>query len=453
MIHSIARRCYTLVFYLCIPIVLMRLFWRFTKRSEAMNLRFLERFGFFSCPQKIAGKKVIWIHAVSVGESVAAAGFVSELQKRYAEYALVVTCTTVTGSQRIKKLYGDDVFHVFFPYDLPIAINSFLNKLNPCIAIFMETELWPNLTAACYKRKIPMAVANARLSERSASGYLRFSILTGPMMNQLSCILAQHDEDAERFVKIGASKDAVKVTGTVKYDAEPPESVRHTGNQLRKKWLQSKSSDTLIVIAASTHKGEDSKIINAFIEARKAVPHLLLLLVPRHPEQFLPVKQLAEQAALNVISYSSGDEVKETTDCIIGDVMGEMMNFFATSDIAIMGGSFVDVGGHNMLEPASLGVPCITGNILYNFKDISAKLSETGALLILKDNDTLASALTELCRDQVKRAHMAEAGLKVIASNKGALNKQLQCIFSFLDSKEPNEQLMEEQAIQETDSV
>ncbi len=430
------RTLYTLIFYTCLPLIALRLLYR-AWRAPAYAQRWNERFGFFKAPA-ISGK-TIWIHTVSVGESIAAAPLVRKLLATLPEHRIVVTTMTPTGSEQVQKLYADEiqngrVFHVYAPYDLPDAIDRFLNRIQPELAIFMETELWPNIVAACHSRGIPTLLTNARLSERSAKGYARLGSLTGTMLQQLSFIAAQADDDARRFIELGFPEERLQVTGTLKYDITVSEESQTQSLSLRQAWLIGRSEQARILIAASTHKGEDEQILEAFKQLRKTVAELLLILVPRHPERFQPVYELVKSQGWKSVKRSSGEKITSDTDILLGDTMGELMVLYGTADVAFVGGSLVEHGGHNPLEPAALGIPVITGPHVFNFTDVNKKLEEAGALFTVHNSDGLRQQGEILLMDSQTRVAASQMAKKVMDENHGALDKQLQLAIHQLKS-------------------
>ena len=417
-----SRFVYTLIFYLCLPLVGLRLLYR-AWRAPAYARRWSERFGFINPPVSL--KKSIWVHTVSVGESIAAAPLVKRLISLYPEHTIVVTTMTPTGSQQVKKLYGDAVYHVYAPYDLPDAISRFLSRIKPDLAVFMETEIWPNTIAACHKRNIPTLLTNARLSERSARGYKRIGKLTRGMLQQLSFIAAQSEDDARRFVDLGFPKARLQVTGTLKYDLKVPATIKEEGQTLREQWLAGRSEGARIFIAASTRKGEDEKIIEAFKTLQSTLPETLLVLVPRHPERFDQVYELVRTEGLEVVRRSTGEAITPTTNVLLGDTMGELLRMYATADMAFVGGSLVETGCHNPLEPAALGLPVVTGPHVFNFTEVVGTLEKAGALSIVQNSQELAEHVQTLLTDKTAAQAASDASLSVMDKNRGALDKQL----------------------------
>lgn len=416
-----ARFFYTLFFYLIMPLVLLRLLWRAYK-APAYVRRWSQRFGFFSKP---AGsfKQVICLHSVSVGESIAAAPLVKNLQQLYPEALLVVTTTTPTGSAQVIKQYGDSVFHVYLPYDLPDAIARFLNRLQVDIFLVMETELWPNLIAACNKRNIPCVLLNGRMSEKSARGYKKLSALSRPMMAGLDQVLAQSEADAERFVRLGVSPENCLNCGNIKFDLCLDAKLRDKAEALQRQWKN--SSQRPIWLVASTHPGEDEQALAAFATIIQSYSDCLMVLVPRHPERFKPVAELCIKQGFQLQQRSENVAVAAATQVLLGDSMGEMLAFYGACDIAFVGGSLVDHGGHNMIEPAAWAKPIITGPSDFNFTQTSALLLNKQALIQVEDVTELTLAVSQLLENPAQSAQMGQSALAVANANRGALDSTL----------------------------
>ncbi len=426
------RRLYTTALYLLLPFVLGRLAWR-GLRNRGYWQRWGERFAFFAVPEL---RDPIWVHAVSVGETLAAAPLIRELLARCPERSLVITTTTPTGSERVQALFGEQfigqpggrVFHVYFPYDLPGVVRRFLGKIRPTLALTMETELWPNLFRHCARRAIPVLVANARLSARSAKGYARLGGLVRETLGDIRLIAAQNESDAARFRELGAPAERVAVMGNLKFDQRIPGDLEDRAEALRRELGASRP----VWIAASTHEGEDEQVLDAFARLREAYPDALLLLVPRHPERFARVAALARKRGHAVVLRSEGRPCDADTTVFVGDTLGELLLFYAVSDVAFVGGTLVPVGGHNMLEPAALGVPVVLGPHLFNFSDISRGLLEAGAARRIEDSGQLAVMVGELLGDAALRAKMGEAGRNLVAANRGALERLLGLLQPYL---------------------
>jgi len=412
------RTLYTLLFHLGLPLVFLRLLWR-AWRAPAYARRIGERFAVGLPPLRPGG---IWVHAVSVGESIAAAPMIRELMARHPGLPITVTCMTPTGSERIQALFGDRVQHCYLPYDLPWAAARFLDRIRPKLAVVMETELWPNHIHQCARRGIPVVLANARLSERSARGYARFARLTAPMLAELSLIAVQTAAEAERFRRLGARRESVEVTGSIKFDLSIDPALLARATALRTQWgAQARP----LWIAASTHAGEDEIILDAHRQLLAQHPQALLILVPRHPERFGSVVELCRKAGFATLRRSTDEAVDAGTQVLVGDTMGELLFLYALADIAFVGGSLVPNGGHNLLEPAALGKPVLSGPHLFNFLEISAQLRGAGALREVQDANQLAQGVGELWRDPAAAQRMRDAGLGVLKANQGALERLL----------------------------
>lgn len=420
------RTLYTLLFHLGLPLVALRLFLR-GRKAPAYRQRIAERFACGLPPMRQGG---IWVHAVSVGESIAAAPMVRALLKQYPDLPITLTCMTPTGSERIRAMFGDEprVQHCYLPYDLPWAAGRFLDHVRPQLGIIMETELWPNHIHQCAKRGIPVALANARLSARSARGYARFAGLTRPMLAEMSLIAVQTETEGQRFRDLGARPGCVQVTGSIKFDLKIDDQLLPRARALREQW---NAVQRPLWIAASTHEGEDALILAAHRELLKVHSDALLILVPRHPERFNAVHGLcAEQFA--TVRRSGGAAVEAETQVLLGDTMGELLFLYALADIAFVGGSLVPTGGHNPLEPAALALPVIMGPHVFNFLEISAMLREAGALQQVDDAEGLAGAVRRLIELPQDARRMGEAGRAVMQANQGALQRLLDGLGRFL---------------------
>lgn len=410
------------------------------RKAPAYRKRWGERFGFFPALPK--DKPVIWVHSVSVGETIASAPMVKELLQRYPQHRILITTMTPTGSERVKALYknllGDRIEHVYCPYDLPDAQSRFLNRVRPELALVVDTELWPNTIAACHKRQIPVIIVNARLSERSAKGYARLGGLVKNMMQQITMVCCQNQDDGDRFLRLGLPEKQLTVTGSVKFDLSVSRSLLEQGKALRNRWAEGLGKPPKILIAASTHEGEDQPILDAFKRLRASFKDLLLVLVPRHPERFNDVNELIKSNDLNVIRHSTQVPLTPETSVVLGDTMGEMMKIFAASDIAFMGGSLIERGGHNMLEPAVLGLPVLSGKHVFNFQDISDSLVTAGGMQLVDSSEELARATGQLLDDPEHYQSMSRKAADFVAANRGALAKTLALIHDQLPISQVN---------------
>ena len=414
------RTLYTALFYLGLPLVAIRL-WLRARKAPAYAKRIGERFSYGMPTLQPGG---IWVHAVSVGESIAAAPMIRALLQRYPQLPITVTCMTPTGSERIQALFANEprIQHCYLPYDLPCAAARFLDRVQPQLAVIMETELWPNHIHQCAKRGIPVALANGRLSERSARGYGRFRKLTAPMLAEMSFFAIQTEAEAQRFRDLGARPETVEVTGSIKFDLTIDPELLQRAAELRGQW---QAQERPVWIAASTHEGEDEVVLDAHRRLLANHPDALLILVPRHPERFNSVFELCQREGFSTVRRSTGANVDAQTSVLLGDTMGELLFLYALADSAFVGGSLVANGGHNLLEPAALAKPVLSGPHLFNFLDIAAQLREAGALAEVEDAEGLAvevQRLFELPRDAQR---MADAGLAVMRRNQGALQRLL----------------------------
>ncbi|MGI0118019.1 lipid IV(A) 3-deoxy-D-manno-octulosonic acid transferase [Zooshikella sp. RANM57] len=417
----LSRLFYTLLFYSLMPFVLLRLSYRAIKAPDYAK-RWGERFGRFA--SRDLSRPAIWVHSVSVGETIAAIPLINKLKECYPQHQLVVTTMTPTGSAQVKSKLGDQVFHVYAPYDLPGAVQRFLTKIQPELAIMMETELWPNIIAACDAQEIPVILANARLSQKSANGYGKFRSLVEPMLSQLSLVAAQDQASANRFKDLGVESDKVSVTGSIKFDLQPDHAQVTTGQGLRLQWLEQSKKQT-VWVAASTHPGEDELVLAAHQQLLKSHPDSLLILVPRHPERFNQVAALLEQNGVNYIRRTSQQLPNEQTQVILGDTMGELLIFFAACDVAFIGGSLVPHGGHNMLEASALGKPVLTGPHVFNFMEISKLLTESGGLQWVNDAEALAMAVEKLLKSPAQAEAVGQNGLQLVSQHRGAVDRLL----------------------------
>lgn len=423
------RTLYTLLFHLGLPLVALRLFLR-GRKAPAYRQRIAER---FACKLPAMRQGGIWVHAVSVGESIAAAPMVKALLKAYPDLPITLTCMTPTGSERIRAMFASEprVQHCYLPYDLPWAAARFLDHVRPKLGIIMETELWPNHIHQCARRGIPVALANARLSERSARGYARFAGLTRPMLEEMSLIAVQTETEAERFRSLGARAQCVQVTGSIKFDLKVDDQLLPRARQLREQWS---ALQRPVWIAASTHEGEDALILEAHQRLLQVHGDALLILVPRHPERFDAVHVLCRER-FTTVRRSSGAAVDGRVQVLLGDTMGELMFLYALADITFVGGSLVPTGGHNPLEPAALALPVITGPHVFNFLEISAMLREAGALQQVDDAEGLAAAVRRLIELPQDCRRMGEAGRTVMQANQGALQRLLEALGRLIQTR------------------
>ncbi len=422
------RYLYSFLFYLALPFIFLRLIWR-SRRAPLYRKRLGERLGFY--PWQL--ENCIWVHAVSMGETIAAVPLIKSLQLQYPQSPVLVTNMTVTGSERVKAILGDTVYNAYIPYDVPDAIARFFQQIKPRILIVMETELWPNLFLACQQRHIPIVIANARLSEKSAKGYQVISSLTKKLLGMVTKILVQNETDAERFIALGALQEQVYVTGSLKFDLQLPIDMTEKSETLRKKLGEQR----LIWIAASTHPGEDEIILAAHHAIRKKFSNALLILVPRHPERFDSVAALVRENNFIVARRSDNALCDNNTAVYLGDTMGEMMLMYSVCDVAFVAGSFATIGGHNVIEPAVLHKPVITGTHVFNFAEVTDLLLAAKGMVKVNHADELAETVSRFFSDPEYRQKTGENAWQVVEKNRGALHRQLESIVTILSLINP----------------
>ncbi|MBS9877613.1 lipid IV(A) 3-deoxy-D-manno-octulosonic acid transferase [Vibrio alginolyticus] len=418
----LVRIVYTLLLALASPLLLFGLY-KSKPNKPKFGSRWKEHFGI--TPKLKSNDKPIWIHAVSVGESIAATPLIKALKEQNPEQSILVTTTTSTGAEQIAKL-GDLIEHRYMPIDFGFAIKGFLKAVQPKQMLIIETELWPNTLNEVHKAGIPISVVNARLSEKSCSNYAKVQPLFNVMLPCLTQVLCQTDSDAERFERLGVEKKKLSVTGSIKFDIQISEQVKQQGQQLRAQL----GDDRPIWIGASTHKGEDEQVLDAHRQVLKSHPNALLVLVPRHPERFDDVFTLCQQQGFNTVRRTSTHAVDTNTQVYLGDTMGEMLTLMGAADICFMGGSLIGdkVGGHNILEPAALGIPVVSGSTYYNFTEIVKAMDHQEAIMLIENSQQLSLFITSLLRDDNHRFALSKKTTAFVAGNAGALNRTLKGI-------------------------
>ncbi|MEQ1599609.1 MAG: lipid IV(A) 3-deoxy-D-manno-octulosonic acid transferase [Methylotenera sp.] len=414
---------YSLLLYLALPFVPLRLLWRGIKQP-AYRQHWGERFGFYPASTT---KPIIWLHCVSVGETRAAEPLVKALQTNYPQYQILITNTTPTGREASVALFGDSIKRVYLPYDVPFAVNNFLKHFKPKIGLIMETELWFNLIAACKQREIPLLLLNARLSEKSASGYAKISKLASAGLQNLSAIAAQTEEDAARLRALGAQN--LSVAGNLKFDVKPPADSVDKGLQLRKQ-LGNKP----IFLAASTRDGEEELILDAVRDL-----DLLTIIVPRHPQRFEAVAAILEKRniAFQRKSLLKNDALQPNIHAasgvvILGDTMGEMPIYYAACDFAFIGGSLLNHGGQNLIEAAAMGKPILIGEHTFNFAKATENAVEAGAAIRVKDTAELRDNIQYLLENATRRLKMSQAALRFNEVSAGATARLMKLIAQYL---------------------
>ncbi len=424
------RFLYSLLLYLALPFVPLRLLWRGIKQP-AYRQHWGERFGFYHVSTT---KPIIWLHCVSVGETRAAEPLVKALQAQYPQHQILITNTTPTGREASVALFDDSIERVYLPYDVPFAVSNFLKHFQPKIGLIMETELWFNLIAACKQHEIPLLLLNARLSKKSASGYAKLGKLASAGLQNLSAIAAQTEEDSARLQTLGAQN--ISVAGNLKFDVKPPAGSVDKGLQLRKQ-LGNKP----IFLAASTRAGEEELILDAVRDL-----DLLTIIVPRHPQRFEAVaailekrniafqrKSLLKNTALQTsIHAASKPAVILGDNFLLGDTMGEMPMYYAACDFAFVGGSLLNYGGQNLIEAAAMGKPILIGEHTFNFAKATENAVEAGAAIRVQNDADLRNKIEYLLENVAKRLEMSQAALRFNEASAGATARLMRLIAQYL---------------------
>jgi 3-deoxy-D-manno-octulosonic-acid transferase len=414
MLKYLSGVVYNIVLYLSLPLVLGRLWWR-GKVNPEYRKRWKERLGF---GQTLQQQHVIWLHAVSVGETNAAEPLVRKLLKEFSHYQLLITTTTPTGARRLRQLFGNQVQHRYFPFDLPDVVHRVLRRYHPNLLLIMETEIWPNLLAACKTANIPVFLLNARLSERSLQRYRKLERLISPALQGLDRIMVRDEIDRQRFIRLGGDAERIQEVGNLKYALEIPADVIRSAGSLRKKW-----GSRPVWIAASTHKGEEHIVLAAHQRLLESYPNALLVLVPRHPERRPAIEMEIGKLGLDLVARSDGNEADASTQVYLADTLGELLLLLATGDVVFMGGSLVNVGGHNPLEPAALGLPVLTGPQVHNFEKIFSDMKDRDAVLEVSDEQALSFVLEKLFNDPELRQRMGRNARAMVESGSDVVER------------------------------
>ena len=411
---SMNRTLYSLAGYLLLPIMVIRLLIKGLK-TPSYRHRIFERLGFIN---KIP-VPIIWVHCVSVGEFRAATVLIDQLILNYSDHRILVTTTTPTGSQAVLEHYQSEVLHFYFPFDLPLIVNRYIKKINPAICILLETEIWPNLIHALNKNNIPCLLVNARLSQRSLEKYQKFAQnLAQQTLNKLTVVATQNQNSANRFIELGADTGKVVATGNIKFDQNP------SADKTISKKIKTITGKRKVVVFASTHKGEEAQIIDAYLNHKDNI-NALLVIIPRHPERFNEVYKLVQKHQLNIVKRSINKSCKDC-DILLGDSMGEMMSYFEVADIVFMGGSLNNTGGHNMLEPAALSKPILFGPNVFNFAEISSDLLEQNGAIQVSNADDLFKSIAVLLTDTKTAKTLGNNANQYFQSKQGAVNKLIE---------------------------
>lgn len=419
------RLVYSALLYLLLPLLVLYLAIRSIKSPDYRH-RWSERFGLASL-----NKSDLLIHSVSMGETLAAIPLITAIQQAYPKLSITVTTTSPTGSAEVVKAFGDSVQHCYLPFDLSFCVGRFLKKVAPQCCIIMETELWPNLIHQASNAGIKLMLANARLSEKSATKYSKQATLTQPMLLSLDMIAAQSQQAAERFMALGVAADKVVVTGSLKFDLTISADKIQQAKALRTLWQRQESP---IWVAGSVHPGEFEAVLQAHQLLLAAKPNALLIIVPRHPEQFNAAASKISDAGFNLCRRSLGEPVSENTQVLLGDTMGELLTFYGAADQAFVGGTLIDNGGHNPLEPAAIGLPTFVGPQHWDFAEITGLLKEAGALQVINTADELASGMIAMFNNEDDYRFAKQAGLSVVEANRGAQRQQFELASSLLNT-------------------
>jgi 3-deoxy-D-manno-octulosonic-acid transferase len=408
---------YAFITYLLLPVYAC--YWLFRGFGNRTYWdRIGQRFG-FGYPQMESGS--IWIHAVSVGEVQAAVPLIRELQKRFPDRQLLVTTVTPTGAARVRLIFGHAVTHCYIPFETPNAVKKFFDAVRPDLSLVMETEIWPNLYHECGRRQVPLILVSARISPKSVKSYRKFLPLFRETLSHGIVIAAQSEDDAERFRSLGAAAERTWVTGNIKFDYEIPADLESRGAEFRRNNFE----DRPVWVAASTHDKEEELVLYAHQKVLARFPHALLVLIPRHPERFAAVRALLHRRGHNFIARTDGLPCTSDTEVFLGDTMGEVPLFYAAANVAFVGGTLVPVGGHNLLEPAALSRPVITGPYLFNTRDIADKFEKLGASILVNNAGQLGTAVADLFADPEVAEDIGRRGRELVSQNKGALSRLL----------------------------
>ena len=422
-----ARFFYTLILYLLMPYIFLRLLWRARLQPEYLR-HVAERFGFYA---HRSDRPVIWLHAVSVGETRATVSLVEKLRGQYPHHQIVLTHTTPTGRATGEQLYGDRVTRAYLPYDYPFAVRRFLRHFRPQLGMLMETEIWFNLIRGCRKNNIPLLLLNARMSEKSARGYARFGSLTREALQALSGIAAQTEDDAARLSALGATRlgalgaEKISVMGNLKFDIAPPVAMLELGKMLRAQFGAARK----VFLAASTREGEEALLLDAW---QAAAPETLLVIVPRHPQRFSEVAECIVRHGLRMQRRSGNRPVAAEVQVVLGDSMGEMFAYYAAADAAFIGGSLLPFGGQNLIEACAVGTPVLIGPHTRNFADAARLADAAGAAKRVSDAAELVAVQQSLLSDENALAEMRKAGLRFVAAHRGATDQAMQLISQHL---------------------
>jgi 3-deoxy-D-manno-octulosonic-acid transferase len=416
------RTIYTLLMYLFLPIAILRLIQK-DRGNGLWKIKLKNQLGRVD----VKANKVIWLHCVSVGEFHAAIPLIEQLIEMFSDHRILITTTTTTGSVAVKNHYGDNIEHCFFPFDLPFALKRFVNKIKPEICILLETELWPNLINLLHKRKIPIALVNARLSQRSLAKYQKSSAkLASDTINKVTLIASQNERSSERFLALGTNPNIIHTIGSLKFDSNLSADTKISDN------LRRIVGNRRVAAFASTRSGEEKEILQSYSKLNEPFDALLVI-VPRHPERFDEVHKLITDNKLNVKRRSENEPCGIETEILLGDSMGELMSYYSICDIAFIGGSLTRDGGQNMLEAAASSKPVLFGPHIFNFEHISQLLLNSDGAVQVSDANQLMQTIAELLLDEDKRVAIGKNAKKIIEDNRGVTKQLIELLTPQID--------------------
>ncbi|CEK09898.1 lipid IV(A) 3-deoxy-D-manno-octulosonic acid transferase [Legionella hackeliae] len=418
------RLAYSLMLYILTPYLLLRLWWK-GRQIPGYRERISERFTLSPIKQE---EFDVWVHAVSLGEVIAVTPLIDTLLQK--QLRILMTTMTPTGAERVQQRFGNKVSHQYVPYDLPDVVGRFYKKNRPKVAVFVETELWPNLGFYAHQAKIPLILVNARLSERSYQGYKKVKFLFKPLLQQFNYILAQTEDDAKRFIALGADTKTVNVFGNMKFDLQTQDINQQLFTELKAKW----GNERVVMMIASTHESEEEQILSQLKKLQAAIPKLILLIAPRHPERFQKIHQLCRNMGFNTGLRSQIETLTPENEIIVLDSLGELLGWYQVSDYAFVGGSFVPVGGHNVLEPIAMKVPVFSGPHVHNFKTICQDLKNAEAIELVENAEELIARVVTLHHDKNRKDQLIKNATQVLEMNKGAVARYAERIESALNA-------------------
>jgi 3-deoxy-D-manno-octulosonic-acid transferase len=413
------RRLYTLLWWGALPLLPLRLWWR-GRREPLYRALPGERFGRYRGTARTAGTDVLWIHAVSLGETRAIAPLVERLLRDAPQRSILLTHMTATGREAGRALFGNRVVQAWLPYDFPFAVRRFLAQFRPRAGLLVETELWPNLTAEAARQGVPLLLVNARLSERSAQGYRRIASLSRPLFRALAGVAAQSNADASRLRELGARE--VTVTGNLKFDVAIPAEQRLRAAELRERF----GANRPVLVLASTRDGEEALLLDALARATALPATTLIVIVPRHPQRFEAVAAILTERRLPFVRRSS--ERKVPVDCriVLGDSLGELLAYYGAADVAFVAGSLLPLGGQNLIEPIAAGVATLIGPHTFNFAQASSDAVAANAALRVRDADDVFASASRLLVDDAARKELVANAQSFIAAHRGATERLAQ---------------------------